>query len=321
MLLIILLSIAFIIRAQEIQIIGGTISDRSDPTFHSIVSLQGRPKKDSPWIHSCGGSIIHPHWILTAAHCVKYGKPGRIVYNTYSLVEGGSTREVTSVVINPDYLSGMLQNDIALMYVKDAIPITPSILNDCSSLPAPGDNVTVAGWGRYNDTSYNLRTVLYEVTVPVVPRNDCYKGNSLTEREDTICAGNLTNGGKDSCNGDSGGPLIYRRNSGVVLAGVVSWGRGCAAAGNPGVYTRISKHIQWIKSEINSTLTFSENCPTPSPTTSRPTTRKPTKQPTTKRPTPRPTTKKPTTGKPTKQPTTVRPTISKSTGKPTLGNK
>ena len=89
------------------------------------------------------------------------------------------------------------------------------------------------------------------VKVPTITNSDCkksYGNDSITES--MICAGYPGDGGKDSCSGDSGGPLVCNENGNAVLAGVVSWGNGCGKPDYPGVYSRVTHVLDWIKENM-----------------------------------------------------------------------
>uniref|UniRef100_A0A3Q1EUP0 trypsin n=1 Tax=Acanthochromis polyacanthus TaxID=80966 RepID=A0A3Q1EUP0_9TELE len=130
-------------------------------------------------------------------------------------------------------LSGITK--ILLLYSSDQVKNKhPIILNICSTLTC---TVSLPSPQR-----------LQEVNVPIVTNSDC--SNSYGGITDNmICAG-LTEGGKDSCQGDSGGPLVSKNDSIWVLAGVVSFGNGCAEPNFPGVYARVSQYQSWINSFI-----------------------------------------------------------------------
>lgn len=147
------------------------------------------------------------------------------------------------------YDSQSLNNDIALLELDAPVSYSPiDDLDDSStSVSQPGQTVTVAGWGATSMGGVGSG-VAHEVQVPIVAQETCainYAGSTITSG--MICAG-LQQGGRDSCQGDSGGPLFGTPSgaTGPVLIGVVSWGQGCALAGYPGVYARVSHFHAWI---------------------------------------------------------------------------
>jgi trypsin len=222
--------------------------------FPFIVSIQSRYGS-----HFCGGSLIDKRWVLTAAHCVSAGDESRIKVvaglHERRKPQGAQVLQVQRVIQHPGYGKGSVayDNDYALIELAqdaafDPIPLNEAeivISNDESEAPA---SVT-AGWGTTSEGG-NLAEVLQKVTVPLVSRENCEKGYPDRLSDQMICAG-LDSGGKDSCQGDSGGPLFVRDDHDrPLLAGVVSWGVGCARPTKFGVYSKVSQAVSWIRQVI-----------------------------------------------------------------------
>lgn len=154
-------------------------------------------------------------------------------------------RKVVKIITHQNYNASIILNDIALLKLKD-----PFVLNDFVQpvrLPAAGQITTgkciVTGWGLLSEGG-DTPQVLQKVTIPIVSDEECRKRYSASLIADSmICAGYVNTGGKDSCNGDSGGPMLCAG----YLGGIVSWGRGCARPGYPGVYTETAYFVDWIK--------------------------------------------------------------------------
>lgn len=228
----------------HVEIVGGQMvtSAKKYPWMVRLVRSSGRT--------FCGGALIHKQWVLTAAHCM----PGLSSVNMYlsdldiTKKDGEIFRTSSQIISHAAYDSRTVQNDIALIKLKDAVPDTATTHPVC--LPCTlanhnfgGKKLTIAGWG---DTEENGQASahLREVDVPFVTNAACRNSYGSYIRDTNICAGE---GGKDSCQGDSGGPGVYQSGGVTSIVGVTSFGNGCARPGFPGVYTKVSSYIKWIE--------------------------------------------------------------------------
>lgn len=211
----------------------------------------------------CGATLIRKNVAVTAAHCIVGDNTGsKVVLGTNTgVAKEGKTVDVKAIVKHPGYTGkeNML-HDIALLILDDydpkafENPVEPIELNRDESVPESIGTFKVIGWG--NTTSYGdlVKDDLREVTIPTVALAQCKAANQdgketkETLNETQICGADFDHGGIDSCQGDSGGPLVASKNGKTYLAGVVSFGEGCAQKGKPGVYTRVSSFTNWIES-------------------------------------------------------------------------
>ncbi|XP_042142201.1 venom protease-like [Ixodes scapularis] len=221
----------------------------------------------------CGGALITRRLVLSAAHCFHKMK------NTQFLVRIGSLdispgrgkpssgipmeRKVETVLMHPSY-NGRQQNaDLALLVLDSEAQLKAS-LRPAACLPLEGaepdtDTGVILGWG-HNAFGGKLQRLLQEADVPLVDNKACddryrsLSGYKTVFRsgvdQDFLCAGNLTQGGVDACQHDSGGPLAVRASrdgkSVWELAGVVSFGVQCGTPSYPGVYSRVASFVPWI---------------------------------------------------------------------------
>lgn len=229
------------------QIVGGRSVDISEYPWQASFRRYGS--------HICGGSVISPSWILTAAHCVEAASNPRIVtvrVGSSSQSGGGQVLQAQSVAAHPAYDAATLDNDVGLVRLQVAVELGDNVkvvsLVAAGTDPAAGETLSVSGWGLLSAGGWNTPDTLQAVDVPAVPRAACsaaYGARGYSILNSMICAGV---GGKDSCQGDSGGPIV---NGGGKQVGVVSWGIGCALAGFPGVYSNVAdtRVRSWIRSQ------------------------------------------------------------------------
>jgi len=246
--------------ATDPRIVGGTEVDPPGK-YPFIVALVFASEPDTYWGQFCAGTLIDPWWVLTAGHCVSFREADRasevdVVVGRHDLRFGtdGERIGVADIFRHPGYDNATLANDLALLRLERAATAgTPIALatNANASLFAPGDMATVIGWGATNENppgTPNYPDTLREVQVPMVSDEDCaaaYGSDFILP--DQICAGDLVDGGIDSCYGDSGGPLFVDSLGGTYLhVGIVSTGEGCALPGFPGIYTRTATYTDWV---------------------------------------------------------------------------
>jgi len=265
--------------------------------------------------HFCGGSMIAPDTVLSAAHCAG-GRYDVIVGMHHVKDKNVDVVGVKKELKHPNYRASTTNNDYMLLFLDRAIDVDIEVTYVTLSDRFVGKNepATVVGWGdtHISDKVQELAKELQEVEVYTMDNDDCddsegeiggFKDNYHGQITDSmLCARHPQE--KDACQGDSGGPLVIVNGDGSFeQVGVVSWGVGCAHDDFPGVYARVSQEYEWIKEEVcnrskfkpaylcgsgvnintgggSNTSTSSVATPDPTREPTRPPTRQPTRQPT-----------------------------------------
>jgi secreted trypsin-like serine protease len=242
------------------KIVGGRPVPNGKYKFQAALLAQSFGSNDFERQY-CGGSLITPLEVLTAAHCVDFvgSEPGQLPLSDLRVVVGrtvltstqGQKRRVAGISVHPQWDPVTFSFDAAVLHLASPINgiapimlVTPGV----DALERPGTLATVTGWGNTiqqpagpggGGVSYPNR--MQEAQVPITSRAECrtaYAAAGANIDATMLCAGRTN---LDTCQGDSGGPLFFKAaGPGYLQAGITSWGIGCGATGFPGVYTRLS---------------------------------------------------------------------------------
>lgn len=207
----------------------------------------------------CGGELISKAWILTAAHCVTDESNGQTVgpgavrtwvgLNRRSDASATNAQAVDRVVVDPSYSAATSFGDLALLHLTAPDAHTPVALGGAAE-PFVGSTATVLGWGVTVPLLNISSDTLQQVGAPILDTSTCTPYGAMYDAGTMICAGGLV--GRDSCNGDSGGPLAYAPLGAASLVGTVDYGSELCGDGSPSVYQRVTSGpaSQWLAATV-----------------------------------------------------------------------
>ncbi|MGW1994610.1 S1 family peptidase [Embleya sp. NPDC001921] len=235
-------------------VVGGTPADTA--TYPFAVALSSRAEYGSARSGQfCGGTLIAPTKVLTAAHCMYDANGKRDDRADLKVIQGRTDLRTTQgrevvvgeVYVNPGFDPSVISGDWAVLTLDEPLGAgVASMVEQDADVYASGTASTVVGWGDTTGRG-DYSSALRQVTVPLVSDATCrtaYPGgqSGTYDASAMVCAGERL-GGKDACSADSGGPLLVAGR----VAGIVSWGDGCALPGKPGVYTRVAAFARDIR--------------------------------------------------------------------------
>ncbi|KAL0626774.1 Transmembrane protease serine 5 [Plecturocebus cupreus] len=245
-------------RPLASRIVGGQVVAPGRWPWQVIVALGFR--------HTCGGSVLAPHWVVTAAHCMHSFRLSHLSswqvhagLVSHSAVRPYQGAVVERIISHPLYSAQNHDYDIALLRLRTPLNFSDTVGAVC--LPAKeqhfpkGSQCWVSGWGHTDPRHTYSSDMLQDTVVPLLStqlcNSSCMYSGALTPR--MLCAGYL-DGRADACQGDSGGPLVCPDGDTWHLVGVVSWGHGCAEPNHPGVYAKVAEFLDWIHDTAQDSL-------------------------------------------------------------------
>jgi len=241
-------------QASSPRIIGGNPIEITSAPWQVLLRINGATQ--------CGGAIIGDTWLLTAAHCVSGIGAAQVEAYVGVTDQNRLTRDhlaqVNQVIVNPNWNSSTYSSDLALIGLAAPLALSASVqpvalplVQDANTWPATAEPATISGWGS-TTVSGASSALLRSATVQILSAPSeakCGEYGTSYVPGNHVCAG-MPQGGVDACQGDSGGPLTVAYNGTPVLAGIVSSGSGCADPKYPGLYSRVTSFLPWLRQYV-----------------------------------------------------------------------
>ncbi|XP_047432362.1 coagulation factor VII-like [Mugil cephalus] len=248
-------------EVAQTRAVGGNHCPRGQCPWQVLVQLNGRSH--------CGGILVRPDWVVTAAHCIHGNSPQNltVVAGEHNLEEEEGTEQripVSMATAHHSYDPASGDGDLALLRLSRAVVLGRHAVPVC--LPTrdfaqrellPLRYHTVSGWGKRTtggngEPALLSSPFLRKLSVPIVPTSQCSQKSGFNFTANMLCAGYLE-GSQDSCRGDDGSPLVTLYGSTHFLIGVVGWGRGCSHPGYYSVYTNTAHYVDWLEDTMKNT--------------------------------------------------------------------
>ncbi|XP_027846706.2 trypsin-like [Aphis gossypii] len=254
---------------------GVNVASTTNPSYKTprfLVKIMGGQESEKfhwPWQVAvlngfldiiCGGTLIAPGWVLTAAHCSRQKLFVMLKEYDLSVYEGDEIRlKVERIIIHPKYNPNTIDNDMALLKLRTLDSVIDGGLNlQPACLPASGFErwkrkpkmCVVIGWGKVKSQDSYGSKILREARVPIVGQRTCRAAYWRYQITDNMFCAGYRDGRSDTCSGDSGGPLLCNIRGRWTVVGVTSFGYGCGRHSKYGIYANVANHVRWITSVI-----------------------------------------------------------------------